>query len=1112
MAKKRTAGGSTVPVESPSKVKPVKETAPAAGSTAPADDFWKADDAGSTFEPLSEVQIGGESPKVKATREALPEEPEGLGGRKTGDIVRGVGKLRMRDYLDPAGKVTLTDLASIHHGHLLDISSSLAAKLENLRRTIPTVKDGKADPIFDQLHDVIHEADAHLDQAAFEYQRGHHGVSYLDKHPGMDNKLTPGFGLAGLRGKVSAVRNLFARGRANIPAEDRVIPKGSINLTNRAASLLHTVNSAMKDLTVQARSQASVQGFQAPEIHDEHGDIANTIEKDRGNFADLLDKAHEKSDENHVAGQAMSDARKEELKRLTPEVLNNMGLRQIASQKLSDITAAFDRRKTAAKTFAAAKLGQHTLQRKITDYAFERIFGSRLRANEAAQESQRGLVAQQNNVEQARIAAIRQQNPITPMFPDTEVPSDVKNILAARSSTVDVRSKAILPDNEDSKTILGYFDRANRDSGLTNEDTPFKELRSYSEAQAVATGTKKIGTVGYLNLEHPEAKSAIESMSRLVQASGNSELMDKFNAHLELVRHHARLANLNHDETTGAFVKRGEAAAQVLNLKPGTMSESNDAGYASASIGSFGPPKILEDGSEIDAKEGEMAPKHVYQAAPNVMSHLPSDDIQELTVNVDPEDRDATPKDLIHPHFEKPVIHKDTLGNQFVREGKFDGQIEDLQNQIGNEKSQTNKARLMSQLEGVKKQAYDARQTLLDKFTPDGKNNKKYVGLRALHAADDAFIKASDKLKSKNYRPLFGDKLKGTLPDLKRSLFHLHSTAAQNNFDEMVKLVASSSPQEIKSKLIQNPIPENSGIQAREFTPTLPYPELADRATLAARFDRASGIGTADNPNVEILKDKKGVPVDYKRARRGSRKVAFSDSLGRQYAWGADFAPPEDEKEFNEKEANPTPRAAVTPLGVGIYSTRPAPGKSQEGLRIEQNRAAEEEQRRETADRLLGDNDAMKPLFTSNITNVRGVLPLGNNSAPILSRSGKSAIVPGVGVVPVPEPTNKKGRKKAGKRTKVSLQELGLSEANENEPIQELNIDSLIRNTNSSIMSSNKAPNLEAPDATENENVNLGRQFVTTKTQSQVAADQEGDQKFDTETEGLVADLAKKRK
>ena len=191
-------------------------------------------------------------------------------------------------------------------------------------------------------------------------------------------------------------------------------------------------------------------------------------------------------------------------------------------------------------------------------------------------------------------------------------------------------------------------------------------------------------------------------------------------------------------------------------------------------------------------------------------------------------------------------------------------------------------------------------------------------------------------------------------------------------------------------------------------------------------------------------------------------------------------------------------------------ATIPA-GTTEESLRIQQNREDEEKQRREQADR-LSPSAELRPLFTSNMANVRGLLPLGNNSAPILSNSGKSAIVPGVGVVPVPEPTNKKGRKKAGKRTKISTQELGLSTANEYEPIQELNIDSLIRGTNAATINSNKAPTMEAPDATENENVNLGRQFITTKTTDQVAAEQEGNQTFDAETEGLLKEVSKKRK
>jgi hypothetical protein len=1117
MAKKRTAGGNTAQVEAPSTIKPVKETAPAASTAAPDEDFWKTDDSGSTFEPISEIQIGGESKALKETREARTvetEEPES----DVSKLIKGVQALKLRDYAKPGGKVTLADEASIRHAGILDVSSHLGRVVENLRRTIPAVQDGKVDPIFDQIHGVIDEADAHLGQASIEYSRGHHGVSYLDKHPGMDNKILPGHGLATLRGKGSAVRNLLSRGGATVPAEDRLIPKGSINLTRRAADLLITANSAIRDLTAKARAQASVQGFEAPEIHDKDGILANKIDKDTNDFANLLDMHHAMSPgaTGPALGQAMTEARKEELKRLTPSVLSSMGLRQIASQKLSDITASFDRRKNAVKTFAAAKLQQHTLQRKITDYAFERIFGSKLRANEAAQEAQRGVVAQQNNVEKARIAAIRQQNPITPLFPDAEVPSNVKDILAARSSTVKLESRPILSDNEDTKTVRSYLDKIGEGTAPGTIDTPFKEIASPApfETDAQADARKKIAKVNYLDLEHPEAQAAIDSMSKLVQASGNTELIDRFNAHRELLTHHAKLARLNKDETTGAFVKQGEAAAQVLRLKTGTISKTNDVGYASNKFGDYGPPTITEDGSMIDPNPRERVktnPTHVYQAAPNVMSDSPSDSIQELKVNTDAENRDATPPDLSHPYFEKPTIYKDKLGNQFVREGKFDGQIEDLQTQIGNEKDQTNKSRLMAELEGVKQQAYQARQGLMDKFTPEGKNNKRYVGVRALHAADDAFIAASDKLKSMNSRPLFGGKLVGSLPDLKRSLFHLHSEAATDSLRQMISLVRDSAPQEIKSTLTQSELPENSGIQAREFKPTLPYPELEDRATLKGRFDAISGVGTAENPNVEILKDKSGAPVDYKRARRGSRKVAFSDSLGRQYAWGTSFAPPETEGEFRERENAPAaPTRKSRRKGSTSAASIPA-GTTEESLRIQQNREDEEKQRREQADR-LSPSAELRPLFTSNMANVRGLLPLGNNSAPILSNSGKSAIVPGVGVVPVPEPTNKKGRKKAGKRTKVSTQELGLSTANEYEPIQELNIDSLIRGTNAATINSNKAPTMEAPDVTENENVNLGRQFITTKTTDQVAAEQEGNQTFDTETEGLLKEISKKRK
>lgn len=1054
MARKRTGslGGSSAPAEP--KVSPTKAPRPSepAQETPKSGFTWDIPQTETPekplFESIAEVQIGGESPSAQKEREDIQPEKEGM---TSASIVRGVQQQRFKDFLKPGGKVTLEDQASLHHSNIQDYSDLLANKIEEYRRTIPAVKDGKPHPIFDDLQSVINEADDHLAQASIEYNRGHHGVSYLDKYAGMDNKIIPSVGIAKLRGKPSALGKLLSStSNQQVTAEDRLIPKGSINLTRRAVDLLHTVNSALTDLTAKAKEVSSVQGFQAPEVHDTNGEIHQGIEENLHKFTNLLDIAHANKNptRNMPEGRAMAESRREELRRLTPAMLGGMGLKGLAQQKLSDIKEMFDRRARIPKVLESAMGMQRKFQQQMVHYTFERVFGKKLSENEAAQEINKGI-ARQNNVEAARTAAIRQRFPVTPVFEGAEVPEEVKKTLSLRGTSVETNTETtkvpIIKESFGTKTVVPTTESRVR-------SVPGGGFETYTPVTAQDV----------VNPEDNQTKEYINKLSEAVNSSNNSELISRFNEHLERYNHHVKLSKLNADATKGAFVKEGTTGS-ILNLKPGTMTQEKAARGEPAGVTSKDERPFYMDNDGNVRLEG-FKPQHIFRAAPSVMAGH-KDNVSEISV-----DSSYEPS---HPYYQKPTVESSSYG-LIVREGKNDEKIAELQKQRksnttvdGEIKDRRLHNKLSAQIQGLMEEHRQAKANLIER-EQDGVRNKNYVGKKSLAQADQTYL---DNLARAGGR-------QPAISDLKSNLTTLHSIAADDAFKDLVEAAAPVTTREETTttvKAIKTPIPENSGIKARvEPYKLMPNPELPSRQSLLTQFEAVSGLPASGKPNVEILKTASGAPMDYKQARRSSRRVVFSDSLGRQYAWGADFAPPESEEEFYQKleeRKNPSPRkgkrkTSFTNSGDIVDIVAKSAKASQADLAAQ--KSEEDKSRRDLAASLLPKD--LQPVLTSTMPNVRGILPLGDATKPIVSKSGKSQIVPGVGVVPIPE--RKKSAKKGGRRKKAESIMEGLTEK-DFKPIEELSLSDIMPKAE---------PDLAKQDEKEaRKKANLGRQFQEEK-------------------------------
>jgi hypothetical protein len=549
-----------------------------------------------------------------------------------------------------------------------------------------------------------------------------------------------------------------------------------------------------------------------------------------------------------------------------------------------------------------------------------------------------------------------------------------------------------------------------------------RDLQGINSATAEKT-EKALDTISSDSLMS-RAKEAIEKAN----ASGDTDTASALQGHIDSITHHTTLAQQNADPKRGAVVKSGSPTA-FLRLP--TESEAvGEAGTRSHLYGNIGGPNpgtssnsLMTTADYADRTLSDStSPIQTVERSAGYIAANPGDSVTEIT-----KDKSSTAS---HPYYEKPVVDRDSSGNTFVREGKHDAAIAETKAALlANTDSDKNiidkklHAKLSPELERLYGERRKAKSDLLEQ-TQDGVKNKKYVGQKALSRADQEFMDSGADSKSAQ------DKV----AVLKTALAGYHNGAVNRSTEALKSALFNLSPARARTR---GDIPENTGIQlnpnllkpeealpSRESLPypQLPNPELPDRKTLFKRFMATSGVNPDPNePNVVQLRDKKGNPLDYKKARK--RGAVFADAALNQYAYGPTFKVPEDEAGFYKQEQE------VAKQPVRGTATRESLARVQQGvgesLRAEDKERFARADREDAASRELGRSygipEDLLPMVTSG-SGIRGTLPLGDKgSKPLVSATGKSAIVPGIGRVAIPERKKTVRKAKTGKLTVADI-------------------------------------------------------------------------------------------
>jgi len=491
-------------------------------------------------------------------------------------------------------------------------------------------------------------------------------------------------------------------------------------------------------------------------------------------------------------------------------------------------------------------------------------------------------------------------------------------------------------------------------------------------------------------------------------ASGDTETAGVLQGHIDSITHHTTLRNLNSDATRGAVLRSGSSTS-ALRL-PKEQDALKDVGTRSNLYGNMGGPRPGESADSL----------------------MTTSDYADRTLS-----DSGTPIQTIERAAGWLAAHPGDSITELTKSSAID----DNKKTIAANKEELN-------AEGLK----DKRKKSLIK------ENK------ALNITNESAEDAQDKITP-----------------LKAALTTYHDGAI-NRSTEALKMALFNSGN-IRGR--EGDAPVNTGIQAavkpqealpsRESLPypQLPNPELPDRKTLFKRFMATSGVNPDPNePNVVQLRDKKGKPLDYKRARK--RGAVFADAALNQYADSPTFKVPEDEAGFYKQEQE------VAKQPVRGSATRESLAKLQQdvadSLKTEDKERFARADREDAASRELGRSfgipEDLLPMVTSG-SGVRGLLPLGNKeSKPLVSASGKSAIVPGIGRVPIPE--RKKTQRKAAKG-KLKAADLlpGLLDSTDEPKLPSLDVRNYMKK---GIRGETDATGMEGVDATATPE-KLGRQF-----------------------------------
>jgi hypothetical protein len=491
-------------------------------------------------------------------------------------------------------------------------------------------------------------------------------------------------------------------------------------------------------------------------------------------------------------------------------------------------------------------------------------------------------------------------------------------------------------------------------------------------------------------------------------AAGDTARAEALKGHIDSIIHHTTLRDLNADPKRGAVIKSGSSAA-ALKL-PTEQETIGEVGKRSNLYGNVGGPN---PGVSAD-------------------SLMTTSDYADRTLSDSP-----VPIQTIERASGSLAAHPGDAMTELTKSSDISD---------NNERIAANKTELES-----------------EEIKPNRKKNLLKEN-KALEITNENAKDSQDKI-----------------PALKSALVAYHAGAIDRSTEALGLALFNSG--NIKGR--EGDAPVNTGIQAavkpeealpsREELPypELPYPELPDRKSLFRRFMVTSGINRNPNePNVVQLRDKKGNPLDYKKARK--RGAVFADAALNQYAYGPTFKVPEDEAGFykQEKEVRnqPVRGTATRESFARVQQSLGESLKAEDQARLAAANA-EDEAAREKG-RSLGIPEELLPMVTSG-SNVRGILPLGNKgSAPLVSASGESALVPGIGRVAIPPRKKVQKKAKKGKLTAADLLP-GLLDSNDKPEVSSLDVRKLIRKGARGDSAANGMEEVDSTAAPEK----LGRQF-----------------------------------
>ena len=911
-------------------------------------------------------------------------------------------KTTAANFVELGGVRSLKQDALDHHLVMFDLLDNLSSKIQEMRRTHPLIdrnNKSKRAPTYDLAEQTLVEAAKHLAQAGIEHNKNHFGVAYLDKSPRIGNtrftRATAGgakapnlepetgnmpvaaLGYGSTRSEESSVGRLRESiGQESSPlqrARENIAPNGAIGLTEAAKEKMLAVTRTLQQISDSAKSS----GWKAPEF--DSSSINDAIKSQASEYALKIDASHlrDNPDREEPLGSAVPEYRKERADRLSnPDVLEGLGETSLAENRRAGIKSMFDRKDKAKTSLDQARAIHLGIQRTLTRNAFLRVFGKKLSENKQA------------------ISAITAQR--TPLFQD--------NLEQARLLSEKSREQ-------------GGFGQPIRDENTNLVTGVIHELPTYSLDARTGIGAKAIGSK-----TNPAANELLaraqEAISK-AKSSGDDATAAALQEHVDTINHHLKGARLNENENSGAFGTEGANVANILGAQreiPDEFRNKTAKEYAARGMGSLTPPKYNEDetrnytkapSTSLDAIKEPRFAQTVEDFAPALASK-PGEEFTQIASPTTAEQSST----LKHSFYSMPVVE-----NGKVREGKNDAAIEAAK-KAGNY--------------GALQRLYAENREVKESMLTEAGNPKK-----ELKDADAAYLASRESSDQKD----FG------VQALKKSLAAHHSREATASMEQLRLALKSTG----------NIAPDIStpGKAARIEQPelpqyTVPHPELFDseslarpvqglatsridpasilaeqgydtgRRRIAARFADVAGLPTdIEGPNLDRMETNAGTPMDYKQARKavkkGGRKFAFGDALGHQYEYGRTFIPDQitDEQDFYNREARRNSEIENQTLAQQMSDLKATvPSRNRVRQEIARNDRA-----RQAAGAEFGD---LAPLMAgSGGFDQRGWLL---NPSAIQGKSGKEAIIPGVGIVPLNgQPVSKVGKEKLTKEEKEDL-------------------------------------------------------------------------------------------